>query len=237
MCALLFLYRNVLNDPLPWLDDIVRARRSRRLPVVLTRAEVRLVVGGLSGTPRLVASLLYGGGLRLLEALRLRVKDIDLAASLLIVRQGKGAKDRRTILPESVKQPLRLQIEDARRLHQRDLARGLGEVALPDALDRKYRNAAKEFAWQYVFPSSTLCRPGERDAAATPSGRVGHPESVQAGRVRSGESLTTLRLTNMESLRSSSLPGITTQQVALKFSTCFGPCRRGNARFWLQLAK
>jgi integrase len=92
----------------------------------------------------------------LLEALRLRVKDIDFAASLLIVRQGKGAKDRRTILPESVKQPLRLQIEDARRLHQRDLARGLGEVALPHALDRKYRNAAKELAWQYVFPSSTL---------------------------------------------------------------------------------
>jgi integrase len=105
LSALLFLYKHVLEDPLPWLDDIVRARRTRRLPAVLTRQEVRSLLGAMSGTPRLVACVLYGGGLRLLEALRLRVKDIDFAANLLIVREGKGEKDRRTMLPENLRQP------------------------------------------------------------------------------------------------------------------------------------
>src|SRR5205823_4512485 len=99
--ALVFLYRHVLDDPLPWIDDIVRARRTRKLPVVLAREEVRSLLGAMKGTPRLVAAILYGGGLRLLEALRLRIKDVDLAARLLVVREGKGAKDRRTMLPES----------------------------------------------------------------------------------------------------------------------------------------
>jgi integron integrase len=156
LCALIFLYRHVLEDPLPWLDEIVRARRRRRLPVVLARGEVRRLLGAMSGTPRLIASILYGGGLRVLEALRLRVKDVDFAANLIVVRQGKGDKDRRTILPAGTKESLRLQIEQARRVHRRDLARGLGAVWLPDALQRKYPNAPREFAWQYVFPSTRL---------------------------------------------------------------------------------
>ena len=154
LSALVFLYRHVLDDPLPWLDDIVRATRRRPLPVVLSRHEVGALLANLSGTPRLVASILYGGGLRLLEALRLRVKDVDFAANLLVVREGKGGKDRRTMLPESLRAALQAQVADVRRLHKRDLARGLGDVWLPDALQRKYPGAGRETAWQYVFPAS-----------------------------------------------------------------------------------
>jgi integron integrase len=156
LSALVFLYRHVLDDPLPWLDDIVRARRTRRLPVVFTRQEVQAILGGMHGTPRLVASVLYGSGLRLLEALRLRVKDVDFAAGLLIVREGKGAKDRRTLLPEGLKREMRDQIAEVRRVHGRDLARGLGEVALPFALRGKFPNAGRELAWQYVFPATRI---------------------------------------------------------------------------------
>jgi integron integrase len=156
LCALIFLYRHVLDDPLRWMDEIVRAQRRERLPVVLARSEVRSLLGAMEGTPRLVASVLYGGGLRLLEGLRLRVKDVDFAANLIIVRQGKGDKDRRTLLPEGIKGPLRQQIEQARRIHQDDLRRGLGAVWLPDALARKYPNAPREFAWQWVFPATRL---------------------------------------------------------------------------------
>jgi integron integrase len=160
LSALVFLYRHVLDDPLPWLDEIVRAQRPRRLPVVLSREQVGALLGELEGTPRLVASILYGGGLRLLEALRLRVKDVDFAARLLVIRRGKGEKDRRTMLPDSLREPLRTQIEAVRRLHRRDLARGGGEVWLPDALHRKYAGAATELAWQYVFPASKIsCDP------------------------------------------------------------------------------
>ncbi|HEY8181723.1 MAG TPA: integron integrase [Thermoanaerobaculia bacterium] len=154
LSALVFLYRHVLDDPLPWIDDIVRAERKRKLPVVLTREEVRSVLGAMEGTPRLVAAILYGGGLRLLEALRLRIKDVDFAARLLVVREGKGAKDRRTMLPDSLHQALRAQIELVRRIHQRDLTAGRGEVWLPDALARKYKSAARDFGWQYFFPAS-----------------------------------------------------------------------------------
>ena len=156
LSALVVLYRNVLDDPLPWIEDIVRASRPRKLPVVLSREEVRSLLAVMKGTPRLVAALLYGGGLRLLEALRLRVKDVDFAARLLIVREGKGAKDRRTMLPDSLHHPLRAQVEDVRRIHRKDLARERGEVWLPDALARKYPNAGREFAWQYLFPASRL---------------------------------------------------------------------------------
>ena len=156
LSALVFLYRHVLDDPLPWIEDIVRARRPRKLPVVLTREEVRLVLSCMRDTPRLVAAILYGGGLRLLEALRLRIKDVDFAARLLLVREGKGAKDRRTMLPDSLHEPLRAQIEFVRRRHRTDLAAGRGEVWLPAALDRKYRGAAREFGWQYLFQASRL---------------------------------------------------------------------------------
>ncbi|HEY0591971.1 MAG TPA: integron integrase, partial [Thermoanaerobaculia bacterium] len=174
LSALVFLYRHVLDDPLPWLDDIVRARRTRRLPVVLTREEVRSLLGGMRGMPRLVASVLYGSGLRLLEALRLRVKDVDFAAGLLVVREGKGAKDRRTLLPEGLKPALRDQVAQVRRIHERDLARGLGEVALPGALRGKYSNAGRELAWQYVFPATRIWT----DAATGARGRHHLDESA-----------------------------------------------------------
>jgi len=154
LSALVFLYRNVLDDPLPWIDDIVRASRPKRLPVVLSREEVWKLLGEMGGTSRLVASLLYGAGLRLLEGLRLRVKDVDMAARLIVVRDGKGAKERRTMLPEALHEALRDQIEAVRRIHRDDIARGGGEVWLPDALARKYPNAARELAWQYFFPAS-----------------------------------------------------------------------------------
>src|SRR5437899_1403700 len=134
LSALVFLYRHVLDDPLPWIDDIVRARRSRKLPVVLAREEVRSLLAAMKGTPRLVAAILYGAGLRLLEALRLRIKDVDFAARLLIIREGKGAKDRRTMLPDSLRQPLHAQIDCVRRIHSKDVAAGRGEVWLPGAL-------------------------------------------------------------------------------------------------------
>ena len=156
LSALVFLYRHVLQDPLPWVDDIIRADRKRHLPVVLAREEVSLLLGKLEGVPRLVASVLYGGGLRLLEALRLRVKDVDFAANLLVVRQGKGRKDRRTMLPDSLRGAMKDQIELVRRQHQRDLAAGAGEALLPDAYDRKSPAAGRELAWQYLFPSSRI---------------------------------------------------------------------------------
>jgi len=153
-CALLFLYQEVLAQDLPELGEIVPAQRPERLPVVFTREEVRSLLGRLQGTDRLLASLLYGSGLRLLDALRLRVKDVDFAAGELLIREGKGNKDRRTMLPHTAVEPLRLQLDYARALHQLDLAEGFGSVLLPDALARKYRNAEREWGWQWVFPAA-----------------------------------------------------------------------------------
>jgi integron integrase len=151
--ALLFLYRTVLDVDPGRLEGVVSARRPRRLPVVLTRAEVRAVLDGLDGTPRLVAGLLYGSGLRLLEALRLRVKDLDFARGEVLVRDGKGQKDRVTMLPTALVEPLRSHLRAIWPLHQRDLAEGFGQVRLPDALARKYPAAGCEWDWQYVFPA------------------------------------------------------------------------------------
>jgi integron integrase len=156
LSALVFLYRHVLDDPLPWLNEIVRATRPRRLPVVLTREEVRAVLGELSGTSRLVASLLYGSGLRLMEALRLRIKDVDVALRMVTVREGKGSKDRRTMLPDALRDGVREQVEVVRRIHRQDLEAGCGEVWLPNALAEKYPNASKELGWQYLFPASRI---------------------------------------------------------------------------------
>lgn len=151
--ALLFLYKEVLGIDLPWLDDITSARASRRLPVVLTPREARLLINELSGTMGLVVSLLYGTGMRLLEGLRLRVKDIEFERREIIVRDGKGGKDRVTVLPENLILPLQEQLARVKALHVRDLAAGYGEVHLPHALAIKYRNASKSWGWQYVFPS------------------------------------------------------------------------------------
>jgi len=151
--ALLFLYKEVLEIDLPWLSDIASAKASRRLPVVLTPREARLIINELSGTMGLVVSLLYGTGMRLLEGLRLRVKDIEFERREIIVRDGKGGKDRVTVLPENLILPLQEQLAHARALHARDLADGFGEAYLPHALAVKYRNAGRSWGWQYVFPS------------------------------------------------------------------------------------
>src|SRR5206468_3058497 len=151
---LLFLYRVVLEVDLPWLDDVVRARRPEYLPTVLTRDEVRRVLERLEGTPRLIVLVLYGAGLRLLECAQLRIKDVDFAANQLVVRSGKGAKDRVTMLPTAAKARLLEQIEAVRRQHRVDLEAGAGWVAVPDALARKYPNAGRELGWQWVFPAT-----------------------------------------------------------------------------------
>jgi len=153
LAALLFLYREVLAIDLPWLENLTRAQATRRLPVVLTPREVRDLLLELSGTMHLVAALLYGTGMRVLEGLRLRIKDVDLERREITVRQGKGDKDRVTVLPEFLVLPVRQQIEHARSLHTRDLHDGFGRVWLPHALSVKYRHAATAIGWQYVFPA------------------------------------------------------------------------------------
>jgi integron integrase len=164
LSALLFLYRDVLEKPFPEMPTLVRARRPARLPVVLTRDEVRRVLAQLVGDARLVATLLYGSGLRLLEALRLRVKDLDLARNEILVRDGKGQKDRVTMLPAALKRDLAAHLKAVRARHDREVARGGGDVHLPDAIRLKYPSAAKSWPWQYVFPAareSTDPRGGE----------------------------------------------------------------------------
>ena len=154
--AILFLYREVLEIQLPWLDNVTQAKAPKRLPVVLTLAEVQAVLARLKGSHLLIASLLYGGGMRLMEAVRLRVKDVDFSRHEIIVREGKGFKDRVTMLPEAVVVPLKAHLVKVKALHGEDLAQGFGEVYLPFALDKKYPNAGREWAWQYVFPSRNL---------------------------------------------------------------------------------
>lgn len=151
--ALLFLYKQVLGIELPWLDEVVSAKAPRRLPVVLTQTEVRRLLNATSGTAGLIIALLYGTGMRLMEGLRLRVKDIEFTRREIIVREGKGDKDRVTVLPENLILPLQAHLQKAKALHERDLAEGFGEVYMPHALAAKYPKAAKSWAWQYVFPS------------------------------------------------------------------------------------
>lgn len=155
LSALLFLYREVMGIELPWLDKVTRAKRPRHLPVVLTRDEVRAVLGKMDGVYGLLARLLYGTGMRLMEVIRLRVKDIEFTRGEIVVRDGKGAKDRVTMLPESVKADLRAHLAWRRELFERDVQAGKGSVYLPDALARKYPNAPMEWGWQYVFPSGS----------------------------------------------------------------------------------
>ena len=154
--ALLFLYREVFGQTLPWLDNVTQARAPKRLPVVLTVMEVQAVLGEMTGRYKLIAGLLYGAGLRLMEAVRLRVKDVEFTRGEIIVREGKGFKDRVTMLPQSVAQPLRLHLAKVKALHDEDLSHGHGDVYLPFALDKKYPNAGKDWSWQYVFPSMNL---------------------------------------------------------------------------------
>jgi integron integrase len=154
LAALLFLYQQVLGRELEWLGDLVHAKRPKHVPVVLSRQEARDVLARLQGPVWLVCALLYGGGLRLLEALRLRVKDIDLDRREITVRRGKGQKDRRTVLPNALVEGLRSHLATVKSLHEADLEMGAGAVALPDALARKYPSAPREWSWQWVFPAT-----------------------------------------------------------------------------------
>jgi len=154
--ALLFLYREVLVAPLPWLDDVEQAKTPKRLPVVLTKEEVQAILSRLEGTHHLIVSLLYGTGMRILEVLRLRVKDIDFARKEIFVRDGKGFKDRITMMPVKLVKPLRVHLEKVKLMHEDDLLKGFGSVYLPNALAKKYPYAARDWAWQYVFPSKRL---------------------------------------------------------------------------------
>lgn len=189
LSALLFLYRDVLKRELPYVEGIERAKPSKRLPVVFSRAEVQSVLAHLNGTYHLIASLLYGAGLRLSEAIRLRVKHIDFAANQITVREGKGDKDRVTMLPQIIRSSLQQHLLKVKVLHDKDVREGFGRVYLPYALARKYPNADRAFAWQYVFPAlkrSIDPRTGtERRHHIT-------PESMQRA-VRSAIKLTQIR--------------------------------------------
>ena len=156
--ALIFLYREVLKRPLEGRIDAVRSSKKQRLPIVMSKEETQRVLSGMSGTTQLMAKLLYGSGLRLMECIRLRVKDIDFEINEIRVHSGKGDKDRLVPLPESIKPALKIHLERVKLIHENDLSKGYGEVYLPHALDRKYPNAGKEWTWQYVFPSTKFSR-------------------------------------------------------------------------------
>ena len=163
LAAVLFLYRHVLKQELPWLEDVERAKRPTRVPLVFTREEVIAVLSHLDHTSWLMASLLYGSGLRLKECLTLRVKDLDFQYRQIVVREAKGAKDRQTMLPLSLIEPLKQQLVRVKALHKRDLRDGFGEVYLPYALARKFPHASRDWVWQYVFPSGKLSKDPRSD--------------------------------------------------------------------------
>ena len=153
--AVLFLYRHVLRKDIGYVNGVLRANRPKRLPTVLTRQEVRSILGNLAGLEWIMTMLLYGAGLRLMECLRLRIKDVDFSTNEIRVRSGKGDKDRVTMLPGAVKEPLLTHLQGVERQHEEDIRKGLGRVALPDALERKYPNAGKEWGWQWIFPATS----------------------------------------------------------------------------------
>lgn len=154
--AIIFLYNKVLDQPVDGLVEPVKAKRRSRIPVVLSQTEVNRVLGQMSGTHQLMAKLLYGGGLRLMECIRLRIQDLDFERDIIYLREAKGGKDRRTLFPVSIKDALENHVERVKGLHEEDLAKGYGEVHLPTALEKKYPHAGREFGWQYVFPSKNL---------------------------------------------------------------------------------
>jgi len=162
--ALLFLYREVLQIELPWLDNVEQAKAPKRLPVVLTRHEIQAVLSRMQGTHWLIANMLYGTGMRIMECLRLRVKDVDFSRKEILIRDGKGFKDRVTMLPELLVNPFREHLKNVKILHDQDLAVGYGSVYMPNALEKKYPSASRDWGWQYAFPTigmSTDPRSGE----------------------------------------------------------------------------
>lgn len=196
--ALLFLYKKVLQTQLMRLDNFRPAKKSSRVPVVLTKEEVITILDKLTGTNWLIGSLLYGSGLRLIEALRLRVKDLDFGYGQITVRDGKGGKDRFTVLPAKLIEPLKKQLQFAQKLHEQDLRRGLGRVEMPFALERKYPNARIEWGWQFVFPSKSLSVNPRTDATgrhhvSASSLQKPFKEAVRTCRVAKNASPHTLR--------------------------------------------
>jgi integron integrase len=189
LSALLFLYRHAIAREVGDLGEVIRARKPTRLPVVMTREEVKAVLGQLTGDKWLMASLMYGAGLRLMECLRLRVQDIDFSRHEILVRDGKGAKDRITMLAESLKTPLQDHLKQVKAIHERDLADGWGRVLMPDALDRKYPNAPKDWRWQWVFPQQHRWR----NSRTGEQGRHHVDESLVQKAVR--QAVTAARLT------------------------------------------
>jgi integron integrase len=153
LSAIIFLYRHVLNKNLGEFRNMVWAKRPKRLPVVLTRSEVKMILDNIPGVSWLIASLLYGSGLRLNECLKLRVKDIDFEKGQILIRSAKGEKDRFTVLPSSIMMPLKQHLLKVQKLHQQDLQNGYGRVQLPNAIERKYPKASEEWGWQYIFPA------------------------------------------------------------------------------------
>lgn len=179
--ALLFLYKEVLGVALPWLDNVEQAKTPKRLPTVLTKTEVQAVLGRLSGTHWLVASLLYGTGMRILEVLRLRVKDVDFERKEILIRDAKGFKDRVTMLPLTLAEPLKTHLARVKQLHQNDLNDGFGSVYMPQALGLKYPYAARDWIWQYIFPSGNLSQDPHVKKGEEPAMRRHHlqDQSVQ----------------------------------------------------------
>jgi integron integrase len=182
---LLFLYQQVLDRKLDFIHNIQRVTRPAKLPVVFTPAETRAVLAQLKGKYRLMGELLYGSGLRVMECVRLRVKDVDFGYAHITVRDGKGLRDRITVLPERLREPLRLHLERVQEIHQRDLADRNGRVYLPFALERKYRNANRSWAWQYVFPADKLSvdpRSGEKRRHHVPENNLQKAVKTAIGR-------------------------------------------------------
>jgi integron integrase len=158
LCAIVFLYKQVLQQPLPLLENIQRAKKPQKLPVVLSREEIKLIFNHLDGIPRLIVTILYGSGLRISETIRMRVKDVDFEYNQILVRDGKGRKDRLTVLPAVIIGKLQKQIKKVQLLHQKDTQIGFGKTLMPKALDKKYPNAAKKLGWQYLFPSRKIAK-------------------------------------------------------------------------------
>ncbi|MBN1474250.1 MAG: integron integrase [Syntrophaceae bacterium] len=156
LCAIIFLYKYVLDRKIGDIGEVIRAKKSVRLPVVMTKSEVKAILENLKDDKWIIAYLMYGAGLRLMECLRLRIQDLDFSKNQIIVRSGKGDKDRITMFPESVKKPLIEHLSKVKKIHESDIANGFGRVLLPDALTRKYPNASKKWCWQWVFPQNTL---------------------------------------------------------------------------------
>lgn len=198
LSALLFLYKEVLKQEIGWLNNVQRAKKPTRLPVVLSRGEVRKIFAHLHGTQRLMAGLLYGSGLRLMECVRLRVKDIDFAYVRIIVRDAKGGKDRITMLPVNLAAPLQRHLQKVKAQHEQDIEDGFGRVHLPFALERKFPNADREWIWQYVFPSSRMTvdpRSGNTQRHHIAEGllQVALKNAVRAARVAKPATCHTLR--------------------------------------------